>query len=273
MRMNLLPMLVTAALLAALPAFAGATAHADAAGLAAARRQLAAAVTEGSTPGLRQARDAFALLRAGDPASPELAYWLALADWRLVPVLPDSESAAARQLCKEGIAACDRAIAARPKFADAVALRAGLQGLAFRFLSPQAGMALGAEMEEGYGRAMGLEPDNPRVLLLKGLGTLYKPKEVGGGPQAARPILERAVAAAAAAPPAEGDSTSIDWGRDDVLVWSGICASRLGDWSAARARFREVLARNPGHAWTRYVLLPEADKKLAAKGAPARDAK
>lgn len=235
--------------------------------LAAARRELRSAVSDGRAEEIRSARDAFALLAAGDPGSPELAYWLALADWRLVPMLSDSESATAKQLCKEGIAACDRAIAARPKFADAVALRAALQGLAFRFVSPQAGMALGAEIEEGYGRASGLEPDNPRVLLLKGLSDLYKPKEVGGGPGKARPYLERAVAAFAKAAP--GDSTAIDWGRDDVLVWSGICASRLGDWAGARARFREALAVNPRHAWTKYVLLPEAEKRLAGGAAPA----
>lgn len=240
--------------------------------LAAARRGLGAAVTNGSASEVRRARDAFALLQAGDPASPDLAYWLALADWRLVPMLPDSEKASAKQLVKEGIAACDRAIAARPKFADAVALRAGLQGLAFMFVSPQAGMALGAEMEEGFGRASGLEPGNPRVLLLKAINTLHKPKEVGGGPEKAKPDFERAVAAFAAAPkPATADGATIDWGRDDALVWSGICASRLGDWTGARERFREALAVNPDHAWTKHVLMPEAERKLAA--APAGDAK
>lgn len=252
-------------LLLALLLLAPAARAADDAGIAAARRGFYAAVTNGSAAEIRKARDAFALLQAGDPRAPEPAYWLALADWRLVPMLPDSDKTAARQLVREGIAACDRALAARPKFADAVALRAGLQGLAYQFVSPQAGMALGAEMEEGYGRASGMEPENPRVLLLKGVNALHKPKEVGGGPDKAKPVFEAAIAAFAKAAP--GDSTAIDWGRDDALVWSGICASRLGDWAGARARFREVLAANPAHAWTRHVLLPDAERKLAAKAA------
>lgn len=231
-----------------------------------ARRALESAVSAGSAAEIRKARDAFAVLAAGDPKSAELAYWLALADWRLVPVLPDSEKASARTLVKDGIAACDRAIAAKPRFADAVALRAGLQGMAYQFVSPQAGMALGAEMEEGLGRALGMEPGNPRVLLLKGMNDLHKPKEVGGGPEKAKPSFEAAVAAFAKAP-AGG---ALDWGRDDALAWSGICASRMGDWESARSRFRELLAVNPGHAWTKYVLLPEAEKKLAAKPEGAR---
>lgn len=230
-------------------------------GFADARRALADAVSSGRDPEIRRARDAFAVLAASDPKSPELAYWLALADWRLVPVLPDSEKTSARTLVKDGIAACDRAIAAKPRFADAIALRAGLQGMAYQFVSPQAGMALGAEMEEGLGRALGMEPENPRVLLLKGMNDLHKPKEVGGGPEKAKPSLEAAVAAFAKVP-AGG---ALDWGRDDALVWSGICASRMGDWAVARARFEQVLAANPGHAWTKYVLLPEAERKLAAK--------
>lgn len=256
--MRLIPMLALA-LFAAVPA-----ARADDGGLAEAKRALAAAVTAGRAPALREARDAIALLAAGDSASPELAYWLALADWRLVPVLPDSEKAAAKQLCREGIAACDRALAAKPNFADAVALRAGLQGLSFQFVSRQAGMALGAEMEEGYGRALGMEPGNPRVLLLKGMNDLYKPKDVGGGPGKAQPYFEKAVAAfEKPGRPTEG---GIDWGRDDVLLWSGACASRLGDWAKARERFRAVLARSPEHAWVKHVLLPEAEAKLSGGG-------
>lgn len=264
--MRLSHSIVLAALL--VPALAAPPARAADGDLAAARQALTAAVTHGSAAGVRQARDAFALLHAGDPGAAEPAYWLALADWRLVPMLPDSDRTARRQLVKEGIAACDRALAARPKFADAVALRAALQGLAFAYVSPQAGMALGAEMEEGYGRAAGMEPGNPRVLLLKGIHALHKPKEVGGGPDKAKPLLEAAVAAFAKETP--GGGAAIDWGRDDALLWSGICASRLGDWATARARFQELLAVNPAHAWTKHVLLPDAEKQLAAKAGSAK---
>jgi len=260
--------LLAALLIPCLAASAAPAARAADDGLAAARADFRSAVSNASAPEIRKARDAFALLQAGEPGSAERAYWLALADWRLVPMLPDSEKTSARQLVKEGIAACDRALAARPRFADAVALRAALQGLAFQFMSPQAGMALGAEMEEGFGRASGMEPGNPRVLLLKGVNALHKPKEVGGGPDKAKPIFEAAIAAFAKESP--GDAAAIDWGRDDALLWSGICASRLGDWTAAKARFQEVLAVNPAHAWTKHVLLPEAEKQLAAKAGSAK---
>ncbi len=262
-------MRVTAVLVLAL-AFAAPAAGAGLARTpAGARRALDRAVTLADASAIREARDAFALLTAAEPGSPERLYWLALADWRLVPMLADSEKTSARLLVREGIGACDRAVARRPKFADAVALKAALQGLAYQFVSRQAGMALGAEMEEGYGRALALEPANPRVLLLKGLNDLYKPKDVGGGPEKAKSWFERSLAAFAKAAPAGDDA--IDWGRDDALLWSGVCASRLGDWRTARERFREVLARSPDHAWVKKVLLPEAEKQLA--GGDAKEPK
>ena len=54
------------------------------------------------------------------------------------------------------------------------------------------------------------------------------------------------------------------WGRDDVQLWSGRCLGQLGQWSAARERYRAALAINPEHRWVRDVLLPEAERHLAA---------
>lgn len=126
-----------------------------------------------------------------------------------------------------------------------------------------AAMTLGPEMDEEYGRAEGMEPENPRAMLFKAIGTLHKPAFVGGGPGKAQPLFARALVLFGKA--AVADSTAIDWGQDDALVWAGICESRLDNWPGALARFREVLALNPGHAWTTYRLLPEAEKQAAAK--------
>lgn len=233
--------------------------------VAAAARVLDAAVAGGDVARIRAARDAIAVLQAAEPGVPELDYALALADWRLVPLLPAAQKPAAKQLCKEGIAACERALAARPKLADAMALESGLQGVAFQFLSSQAAISLASEMEERFARAAALEPDNPRVLLLRGLHELHKPRDVGGGPARALPLLERATTAFATAAPAPG---GIAWGHADAWIWHGIAASRAGDWARARADFRRALEVQPGHAWVERVLLPEAEKRAAgAKGA------
>lgn len=236
---------------------------ADPAALVAAKRDLQAAVTQGNPDGMLRARAAFAGLVAAEPANPALHYWVALSGWRALPLVTETDKEAAKKLCKESIAACDRALAAKPKFADAIALKAGLQALSLTF-NPAATMTLGPEMDEAYGRAEGMDGDNPRVLLLKGINTLHKPAFVGGGPDKARPLFERAIALSAAP---TADSTAIDWGRADAHIWAGVCLGRLDQWGAATAEFRKALAMNPGNAWVTHRLLPDAEKKAAAKGA------
>ncbi len=245
------------ALLAALTSGA----RAAASPLAGAMHALAAAVTHGDVDEMLEARAAFAALVADAPASPHNQYGLALADWRIVPLLDRSRDAQARKLCKEGIAACERALACDPRFADALALEAALQGVALGFV-PGGGMSLGAEILEKNARARAMAPGNPRVQLLAAINVLHQPAFVGGGPKAARDSFERTIALYDAA--GDHDTTGIAWGREDAYLWSGRCLEALGDWAGARARYLQVLAIAPDHAWAKHVLLPEAEKRLAA---------
>lgn len=226
------------------------------------QRQLDEAVTKGDLKDIQRVRAGFAALLADDPASPVLNYWIALCGWRALPMLTETDKEAAKRLCKESIAACDRVLAARPKHADAIALKAGLQALSLAF-NPAAGMSLGPEMIEAYARAVALEPENPRVLLLQGINTLHMPAFVGGGPDKAKPIFARAVAFA----DASRDTSPANWGRVDAHLWAGICASRADDWKGAIARYREALELAPDHVWLTKRLLPDAEKHLAGAGA------
>lgn len=225
-----------------------------------AKRTLAAAVTHGSTEELQRARAEFGTLLAAEPGSTTLSYWMALSDWRLAPMLSQAHGERAKKLCIEGIAACDRVLAAQPRDAGTIALKAGLQGLSLAFF-PTLTMSVGPAMMAAYGTATGIAPTDPRVAFLAALSTLHTPAQYGGGPEKARPQFERAIALFQKQ---AADSTAVDWGHDDALLWSGRCLEQLGDWAGAKARYEQVLARSPGHAWTRDTLLPEARKHLAA---------
>jgi hypothetical protein len=243
----------------------------DPAALVHAKHTLAAAVTHGKTEELQRARAEFATLLAGENTSTTLSYWVAVCDWRLVPMLTQAEPERAKKLCVEGIAACDRVLTAKPRDAGTLALKAGLQGLSLAFF-PNLTMSIGPAMMVSYGTAAGIAPNDPRVAFLLALSTLHTPAQYGGGPDKAKPQFERAITlfvAEKAEKADKPDSTSADWGQDDALLWSGRCLSQLGDWAGAKSRFEEVLAINPEHAWTRRVLLPEAEKHLAAAPAQA----
>jgi tetratricopeptide (TPR) repeat protein len=258
--------LATALSLLATPARA-----ADAAAVAAAKSALQSAVDQGEPAAMLAARAQFAALAAAEPKSAALHYWVALATWRAVPLLMDDKDKKdqAKKLCKDAIERCETALTIAPKHADAMALKAGLQGLWLSF-DPGSMMSLGMLMEQGMSTARDLEPGNPRVLLLDGVNTLHKPAFVGGGADKARAKFDAAIALydkSATGPAAvSGDPSVIAWGRDDACLWAGRAAMKESNFAAAKAYFQRALAINPNNGWVRTSLLPAAEKRLAEKG-------
>jgi hypothetical protein len=118
-------------------------------------------------------------------------------------------------------------------------------------------------MEGDMAHAKGLAPKNPRVALLDGINTLYKPGFVGGG--AGNAIKKFAESADLFAAETVSDPAAPDWGKDDVHVWNGRAATRNNDLAAARASYQKALAANPANGWVKKSLLPDVEKKLAAK--------
>jgi hypothetical protein len=233
----------------------------------AAMRSLQDAVDHGDAAAMQRARATLVALQMDQPNSAAVAYGIALCCWRAEPVVLQTDREAARKLCRDGIAACDRAFTLDPKFGDALALKGTLQGMAITFV-PDARMSLASEMSENLARAASLDPHNPRIAFLTGLTTLYRPADAGGAAARAIPQLEHAVElfAASDAPGRNG----VAWGRDDALLWLGIARSRLGDWAGARERFRQALDARPTNLWVKTNLLPEAERHLAAPADSAR---
>jgi len=229
--------------------------------IAAARRLLQAAVTQGSLRDILAARARFAALAASAPKSPWAHYWVAVCDWRAAPRFDDKSSALAEKTCAEGITEIERSIALTPAEGEFHALRSNLLGMSLQF-HPSAMMTIGPEVEAAMQRALAASPANPRVQLLAAINTLSKPAFIGGGADKALPLFRKAQAQFEAAAPA--DSTAPDWGHDDAWVWCGRTAMKLKDAATARECYLKALEITPGHAWVTHALLPEADKALAA---------
>jgi len=263
MRMRLCTLFYSAAMVTALAVSAPAHAAVDATQVATAKKGLQAAVDKGSVDGILAARGLFDALSTSDPANPLLHYWVATCDWRVAPFLMGEENKAkGKRWVDEGIARASKAYELDPKFAEALALRCGLMGLSLQFDSSQM-MKLGIQMGADMDHAADLAPSNPRVALLDGINTLYKPAFVGGGAGQARKKFEKAAALFATEKVA--DPAAPDWGRDDVWTWNGRAATKEGDKKAAVESYRKALAANPDNGWMKSKLLPEAEKSLAAK--------
>lgn len=235
----------------------------DAAALAAARRALYAATDSASVPGLLKARAAFVALAAARPESASYHRWVALAAWRVAPLLLPIDRKQCERIVLDGLVHCEKAIAEDPKNAEAPALQGALQGIQIVF-DPGQMMTLGPAAEEHLDHALALDPRNPRVWLLKGIQTLHKPEPFGGGPKNARGQLDKAAELFAAT--TAGDSTSFDWGWDDALVWAGQSAMQLRNFHDAYQLFSRALEINRDNGWARHRLLPAARDSLAAAG-------
>ncbi|MGH7726721.1 MAG: hypothetical protein ACREOU_14945 [Candidatus Eiseniibacteriota bacterium] len=242
---------------------------ADAQAVRAAKGALQKAVNQGSPEGILAARNQFATLSAAEPSNAQLHYWVALADWRVVPILSgrNKDKKSAVRYCKDGLEECERALKADEKFAEALALKAGLQGLSIS-LEMNSGMTMGMQMGMTMNRARDMAPKNPRILFLDGVNTLYTPEFVGGGSKKSLEKLEKAMElfAAEAAAPAPADPLTPDWGRDDVYVWAGRAAVEGERYADAKTFYKKALEINPENGWVEHALLPALEKKMTEKG-------
>ncbi len=251
-------LILAAATAASTPARAAGT-------LAAERTALQAAVDRGESAAILAARARFEAAAAADPKAAAPRYWVALADWRALPLVWGQDQVQARRLAKDGLQRIDEALKLDPKQGGAYALKAALQGLSIG-LDPGTMMTLGPDSEANFQRARELAGSDPRVWLLDGIGTLNKPAAFGGGVESALERFQRAQELFAAAP---ADSAGpYGWGRDDAFVWAGRAEmSRQGDARAIEF-YRKALAVNPANGWVSHALLPQAEQAL--KEAAAR---
>jgi len=234
---------------------------ADPAAVASLRRDLQGAVNRGDLTQLRSVRARFSALAQADPKDARLHYWIAVTSWRALPIAISKDRKLAGEMGEDALAHADEALALDPKFSEALAVKAGLQGLMIS-LQPDAMMTLGPQSGANLARAATLQPDNPRIHLLAGITTLHEPANFGGG---ARPALaEFQRSQSLFAKESVADSTAPDWGRDDAFLWAGRAQMEMRDFEAARQSFQSALDANPGNGWVKLHLLPAAVDSVAA---------
>jgi len=251
MKRTLLTLLAALALAAPVHAF-------DATEVAAAKKAVQDGMNAGDGDALVAARAKFAALSAAEPSSALLHYWVGMASWRALPLIQRKDKDEAKRMGLDGVAHLDQAIALDPRFAEAYAMKGGLQGMLIG-VGGGSPMTLGPQSESNLARAEVLAPENPRVALLDGVGIFHKPGIFGGGSKKALPRL--AEAQALYAKEIVSDPVMPDWGRDDVHTWTGRAYADQKKWTEAVAAYKRALEVNPANGWVRNILLPEAEKK------------
>jgi tetratricopeptide (TPR) repeat protein len=187
--------------------------------------------------------------------APLIRYTIAYADWRMAfaPTIPAQEQS---DFVADGVEHLGAAIAAQPDFADAMGLLAALEGAQIA-KNPDLGMTLGPEFSALLGRALRLEPANPRLLVIQGQSLFHTPVEYGGSPKEAEVCFRRALDAFAKEP---ASRTWPNWGRFDAHAWLGQMLAARGDKAGARSEYAAALEIAPDSRWVRDTLLPQVVK-------------
>ncbi len=128
-------------------------------------------------------------------------------------------------------------------------------------MNPGLGASLGSKNIALTSQAFGIAPDNPRVLLQKGVSKFNSPEFVGGSKEEALKYFTQSVEVFEKQ---LGNETEIDWGYLDALAWLGIAHSSTGDFESAIKKKKKALDVEPDFAWIKYQLLPKAEEKLAS---------
>lgn len=141
---------------------------------------------------------------------------------------------------------------------ESYALRSSITGQMIGLGNPMSGMILGPRSESQMDKAVELGPKNPRVWMLKGVGTLYKPGMFGGGADKAEKELLKAIELFADDRPV---APAPKWGHAEAYAWLGQAYAQQNKIAEARTAYQKVLQLDPGNGWVLHVLLPALDKK------------
>lgn len=220
------------------------------------------AYARGDHDTLRLLRDDLTKLLDADLTNRErsiLRYTVAYLAWRLLALsgteLSAGPSLTDRDALLHDAAALLRAdVAENPANAESHALLAGVYGLQVE--TELDGMTFGMQALRASARAVELEPDNPRVLLLDAVGKLHTPRPFGGGDEKAEIQIRKAVTLFRSQYP---DPPWPRWGLIDAYAWLGQIVARRGDSTAAKVYYRRALDLEPRFTWILDVLMPALD--------------
>ncbi|MBC7895919.1 MAG: tetratricopeptide repeat protein [Cytophagaceae bacterium] len=148
------------------------------------------------------------------------------------------------------------ASAAVLKWPETSALQASVLGQLIGIGGMLSGMRLGPKADNLFDEAMRIDPANPRVFMLRGIGSIYKPKMFGGGSDKAERDLRKALELFATHHPV---SPAPAWGHAEAWAWLGQVLAGEKKVDDARKAYQEALAIDPGYTWVARVLLPALD--------------
>lgn len=220
-----------------------------------ARQEVDLAVDRDDQQLLKQARSRLERVASSSPNDPWVHHYIGYTYYREGVMRLQKEGKPPRDLLDLARKSFERSIAINP-IPESHALLSAVIGQSIG-TNPLRGMTLGPKSDAEMDKAVAAGPRNPRVWLLRGIGTLHKPGAFGGGADKAEAHLKKAAELFQADSP-EGPAPR--WGHAETYAWLGQIEVRRKNPAGARAYYTKALEVDPAYGWVKFVLLPSLDR-------------
>ena len=192
-----------------------------------------------------------AQLDTKQPGEPLQDYYAALAYYRIA-LTASADTQRAASALESCIAHLEQVLQARAEWAEALALQGACLGWVAEIKPLRAPFA-GPRSRTQLGRALKIEPRNPRVLLLDGW-LIFEHPHVAGGASQAQACREFASAVSAFEVARPGEERAPEWGPAEGYTYQARCALQRGDAIAARDALERALLIAPDLRAARQLL-------------------
>jgi tetratricopeptide (TPR) repeat protein len=185
-------------------------------------------------------------------------YYIALADENISHTFY-SNNKKREQYVNKGIEHLESCIKLKKDFSEAYILLAGLYGIKIGF-DRFSVISLHSKISAALNKAKKLEPDNPRLYLVRGRSSFYTPEIYGGGIKKARNEFNKALELF----PKYKIEKEIypDWGHDEVYSYLGQIAVQEEQFEQARFYYSKSLEINNNNSYVKYKLIPLLEKAM-----------
>ncbi|MGX9463209.1 hypothetical protein ACWXWU_18530 [Shewanella sp. A14] len=138
--------------------------------------------------------------------------------------------------------------------ADSQALLAAVYGTQIAFDNSK-GVEYGMKTTQLLQQASELEPNNPRVSLVRAINAFYTPSTFGGGLDKAQTLASQAIAQY------DLPCDAICWGHAEAYTWRGLAKQEQGDLSGAMQDWQAALNVDPQYGWAKFLVNLQAVKQ------------
>lgn len=212
---------------------------------------------------LMSARSNFERAINAEPENKYAMYYLAYSEYRLLTyAFSRKHNEMFDQLVDSAVEHCKKAIELGSDWSEPKALLSGIYGykIAKNWMSA---MTLGPKADGLTEEALEKNPNNPRVLLFRGISFFNKPSMFGGSVDKAQADFKKSVEEFELQKKTE--SLEPMWGYTDALAWLGKAYEKKEMNDKAIEVYKKALVVNPNFSWIKNVLLPNLEKKMVAK--------